>query len=314
MSILNSIRFNCQMVRATSLRYCIYKYLGAHGHFHSIPDEKYLSKLYRYFWGKPLNLDSPGSFSEKMQWLKIHYHDPKLTNMADKYEVKKFVEDKIGKEHVIPCLGVWERAEDIDYDMLPDSFVLKVTHDSGGFKIVPDKSKIDNDSVNDYLNGKLSRNYYYAGREWQYKNITPRIIAEPYIETLGKNDSVEYKITCIGGRVELVTICKGKAHSRLDERTNDFYDRDLNKLNLSTNYYGNSDSENTMPECIHDMIDAAEKLSEGIPTVRVDFYVDNEKYIFGEMTFYTWDGFFKFTPPEMDTHLGEKLILPEKIV
>ena len=309
---LNSLIFNIQMVKATNLRYCIYKYLGAHGHFHDVPDEKYLNKLCKYFYGKEMDFNDPQTFSEKLQWLKVNHHDPLLTKMVDKYEVKKYVADKIGESHVIPCIGFWDNAEDIDYDRLPDAFVLKVTHDSGGLRIIRDKKKCDVEEINAFLNSRLKRNFYYAGREWQYKNVKPRIIAEPYVDTLGKSSSVEYKITCLNGKVEFITVCKGIAHSRLDFRTNDFYDRDLNRLDMVTNYYANSKEENVMPQCIKDMINASEKLAQDFPTVRVDFYVDKDDYIFGEMTFYTWDGFFKFIPGDWDFKLGQKLILPEK--
>lgn len=301
------------MVRATGLRYCIYKYLGAHGYFHDIPDEKYLNKLHKYFYGKEMDFANPKTFTEKLQWLKVNHHDPLLTKMVDKYEVKKYVSDKIGKEHVIPCIGVWDKAEDIDYDKLPDSFVLKVTHDSGGIRIIRNKKDCDINAINEWLNGRLKRNFYYAGREWQYKNVHPRIIAEPYVDSLGKSNSVEYKITCIGGKVEFVTVCKGIAHSRLDYRFNDFYDRNLKKLDMVTNYYANSKEDNEMPKCINEMIEAAEVLSKDFPTVRVDFYVNNDDFIFGEMTFYTWDGFFKFTPEEWNEKLGAKLSLPRVI-
>jgi len=297
------------MVRATSLRYCIYKYLGSHGFFHSVPDEKYLQRLYKYFFGKKMDFSNPRTFTEKMQWMKVNYHNPLLTKMVDKYEVKEYVTEIIGSEHVIPCIGVWEKAEDIDYDILPNEFVLKVTHDSGGYRVVKDKEKCDKISVNKYLNKKLERNFFYAGREWQYKNVKPRIIAEPYIDSLGKESSVEYKITCINGVVEFVTVCKGIAHNRLDFRTNDFYDRNLNRLDLESNYYKNSKEENLLPNCIQEMIEDSEKLAKEFPTVRVDFYVTGEDYYFGEMTFYTWDGFFKFEPADWDQKLGNKMEL-----
>lgn len=314
MNAIDGLIFNIQMVKATGLRYCVYKYLGARGYFHGVSDKDYLDKLYRYFCGRSIDWDDPKSFTEKMQWLKVNYHNPLLTKLVDKYEVKNYVSDRIGKNHIIPCIGVWNKAEEIDYSRLPQSFVLKVTHDSGGSRIIANKEKCDKNAINSFLNSRLERNYYYAGREWQYKNVKPRIIAEPYVDSLGKKDSVEYKITCINGRVEFVTVCKGVAHSRLDYRTNDFYDRNLNLLEIESNYYKRSHEANIMPKCIREMIMSAEKLSEGIPTVRVDFYVDKDEYIFGEMTFYTWDGFFKFIPVDIDMKLGQKLSLPSKMV
>ena len=178
--------------------------------------------------------------------------------------------------------------------------------------IVRDKSRCDYDKIRYFMANRLKRNFFWAGRGWNYKNVKPRVIVEPYVESLGNKDSVEYKITCFNGRVKFVTVCKGIAHDRLDSWTNDFYDRDFNKLNMVTSYYRNSTQENDKPKCYGEMIAAAEKLSDGIPYVRVDFYVNDEDYLFGEMTFTTWDGFIKFVPANLDYELGQELVLPIK--
>lgn len=310
---MSSLLYKLQMIRATNLRYCVCQFLGAKGYYNKDSDEQYLQRLYKCFYGKKINFEEPKTFSEKMQWLKVYYHNPRLTQMVDKYDVKQYVIEKLGKSHVIPCLGVWEKPEDIDYDSLPDSFVLKATHDSGGFKVIENKETCDIDGINSYFSQRLQRNYFYGSREWQYKNVKPRIIAEPYIENLGKSDSIEYKLTCIHGKVEFITVCGGIAHNRLDYRTNDFYDRDLNKLDMVTNYYKNSGKTHLFPKCIKEMIEAAELLSSEFPTARVDFYVMGDDYIFGEITFYTWGGFFNFTPKHWNQTLGEKLHLPKAI-
>lgn len=299
-----------QMMKATNPVYYVFEYLCAKGMFKNMSDEQYIRTLYKLFYHREPNLTDPKLFSEKIQWIKLNYHTPLYTTAVDKYDVKQYVSEKIGAEHVIPCLGVWEHPEDIDFDSLPNSVVLKATHDSGGVQVIRDKDKFDLEGVRQFLSGRLSRNFYYGSREWQYKNVKPRIIAEPYIESLGKENSTEYKITCINGKVAFVTVCKGIAHSRLDYRFNDFYDRDLNKLDMVTNYYANSKSDTVFPDCIHEMIEASEKLAEDFPTVRVDFYVDNNDFMFGELTFSTWGGFFKFTPDYWDKKLGDELKLP----
>lgn len=301
------------MIRATNLSYCFCQFLGAKGFYNNNSDEEYLQRLYKCFYGKKINFDNPTTFSEKMQWLKCYYHNPRLTQMVDKYEVKQYVIDKLGAEHIIPCIGVWDRPEDIEYDKLPDAFVLKATHDSGGLRVVKNKAECEFDAINSYFDARLKRNYFYGSREWQYKNVNPRIIAEPYVDGLGNADSIEYKLTCIHGKVEFITVCGGIAHNRLDYRTNDFYDRDLNKLNMVTTYYDNSGKDHVFPKCIDGMIEAAELLSAEFPTARVDFYVINDDFIFGEITFYTWGGFFKFVPENWNVILGEKLQLPQAI-
>lgn len=316
MNPVDKLIFNYQMVRATSFSYCLFKYFGSKGKYSDMSDEKYVRELYRRFCGRELNLDDPQTFTEKLQWLKLYDHDPLMTKVADKYAVKSYVSELIGSEHVIPCLGVWDDPAEIDFDVLPDSFVLKATHDSGGLIVVRDKTKLDIQDTIEFFKGRLKRNFYYVGRGWHYKNIPPKVIAEPYVDVLGKPDSVEYKITCINGRVEFVTVCGGIAHDRMDRRTNDFYDRNLKRLDMVTKYYANSckpeDDQVVMPNCINEMIEVSEKLSAPFPTVRVDFYVYNDDYIFGELTFHTWDGFIKFIPKEWDAILGEKLILPDK--
>ena len=249
-----------------------FKFLSVHGFYKNIPDEEYLKKKFKIMVGYELNLEDPTTFSEKLQWYKLYYHNPILTKLVDKYEVKQFVAEKLGKEHVIPALGVWEQFEDIDFDKLPNQFVLKCTHDSGGQVIVKDKQQFDIRTARKRINNCMKRNYFYSGREWAYKNVPHRIIAEPYIDSLGGENSVEYKLTCFDGVVKLVTVCKGIAHTSLDKRTNDHYDRDLNRLPFYV-YYKNPTEPSVIPEQIHDMIEYAETLSAGLPQVRVDFYL-----------------------------------------
>ena len=261
-----------------------------------IPDSVYLKMVYRNRLGKKLNLKNPVTFNEKLQWLKINNRNPRYTYMVDKYAVKKIVSDKIGEEHVIPTLGIYERFEDIDFDKLPNAFVLKCTHDSGSVLICRDKKKLNKKAARKKFNSALKRSYYWGNREWPYKDVPRRIIAEPYIESLGNDDSIEYKITCFDGKLGFTTICTGKAHSKISERKNDFYDPDFKMLPFWS-FYKHSDNPITeKPPILDTIIDYAEKIAEGIPYLRVDFYVLDDHIYFGEATFFTWGGFNKFVP------------------
>lgn len=275
-----------------------------------LSDERYIRLRYRFELGRWPNLDDPELFTEKLQWLKLHDRNPLYTQLTDKHAVKQYVADRIGSDHVVPTIGIWDTPDQIDPASLPASFVLKTTHDSGGTYVCRDKNAIDWAQCQAFLSEKLAFDYFYHGREWPYKDVKRQIIAEPLIESLGSLSSVEYKLTCFDGKVKNVTLCTGIAHDTFDVRCNDNYDRDLNHLDWWA-YYHNAPSEPPMPEQIHDMIRFAEALSAGIPTVRVDFYLVDGRVLFGEMTFYTWSGFIEFTPPEWDGVMGSWLSLPE---
>lgn len=274
-------------------------------------DEKYLETRFNYRMGYKPNLKKPITYNEKLQWLKLHDRNPLYTSLVDKYEVKKYVKSKIGENHVIQLYGVWDNFDQIDFDVLPNQFVLKCTHDSGGMVVCKNKDEFDKDSARKTLEECLGINPFWADREWPYKNVKPRIIAEKYIPSLGKSDSVEYKITCFNGKVEIVTICKGIAHSSLDVRTNDHFDRDFNKKDFYA-FYKNSNIQWEKPKQWEDLIKYAEILAEGIPQVRVDFYIEDENIYFGELTFYTWSGCLKFVPEEVDRIAGDMLKLPKE--
>lgn len=276
-----------------------------------IDDEFFLRNFFEAMLGYKLNLEAPATLCEKLQWLKLYYHDPLYTTMVDKYAVKKYVGELIGKEYVIPALGVWDSFDEIDIDSLPDQFVLKWTNDSGSLVVIEDKAKFDRDMVKARSEENIGQNYFYYSREWPYKNVKPRIIAEPYIDSLGKADSIEYKVTCFNGRVGFVTICQGIPHSTFDVRTNDSYTVDFEHMPWYS-YYKNSEHEFKRPEFWDDLIALSERLALEIPYLRVDWYAIDGRLYFGEATFYTWGGFIEFTPPEWDLKLGECLRLPDK--
>jgi len=311
MALKDKVKFLIKMATDPGTR--IY-YNSMHGKYRDMDDAEYLKMMFKARLGRELNLENPTRLSDKLQWLKIYNRKPEYTSMVDKYEVKKFVADRIGEEYVIPALAVWDKAEDVDITDLPEQFVLKCTHDSGGFVICKDKSTFDLEAAKAKLGARFDRNYFWGDREWPYKNVKPRIIAEPFIESLGKEDSVEYKITCFDGKVGFVTVCKGPAHQELWKRTNDHYDRDFKTMPWYAFYKNSEDILTEKPEFWDTLIELSETLSEGVPYLRCDYYVHEGKIYFGELTFFTWGGFLVFTPDEWDEKLGDMLKLPEKTV
>lgn len=270
---------------------------------------KSIEKRWSEVMDYPLNLENPQTFCEKLQWLKLHDHNPYYHKLVDKYEAKKIVAEKLGEEYVTKLYAVYNRIEDIDFDALPNSFVLKCTHDSGGLVICPDKSKLDKEGSIQKLRAGLAVNdYSQIGGQWAYGGITPRILAEEYLDTLGKPDSIEYKITCIYGKVKMITVCSGIAHVEYDKRFNDHFDREGNRLPFYVNYKpaGLHLPEKEMTD---ELIRLSEILSADIPQVRVDWYVHKGQIYFGEMTFYTWGGTMTFVPSEWDSIMGSWLDL-----
>lgn len=276
-----------------------------------LSDEELIRLKYKENVGGVLNLENPVTLTDKLNWLKLHCKNPEYTKMVDKYAVKDYVTEKVGAKYVIPIYGVWDHFDEIDFDKLPNSFVLKVTHNSGGLVIVKDKEKLDKKAAGKKLEDCLKINYYTLSREYPYKDVPPRIIAEKYVPSLGNADSVEYKLTLMNGKVKFITVCKGPAHDSFDVRTNDHYDREGKILPFYA-FYKNANPPIPLPPETDEMIEVAEKLGADIPYVRVDLYVNEGNVLFGEMTFFTWGGFIQFTPKEWDKKLGEWLTLPKE--
>lgn len=280
------------------------------GFYDSINDEEYLKRKFKAIMGEELNLDNPQTFNEKLQWLKLYDRKPQYTQMVDKYEVKKYVANIIGEEYIIPTLGVWDKFEDIDFDSLPNQFVLKCTHDSGGLVICTDKNKFDYKSAKKKISKCLKRNYYYLNREWPYKDVKPRIIAEKYMVDESGYELKDYKLFCFGGEPKLMFIATDRSNP--DEETKfDFYDMDFNHLQIK-NGHPNSNKDIPVPNSFEEMKVLASKLSKGIPQIRVDFYNINGKIYFGELTLFHWSGMVPFEPEEWDYKLGEWIELPSK--
>ena len=287
--------------------YKIFESLAMRGFFKNMSDKEYLSWLYRARMGRFPDLNYPKSFNEKLQWLKLNDRKPEYTEMVDKYLAKKYVEKRIGEKYIIPTLGVWDEFDQIEFEKLPDQFVLKTTHDSGGVVICKDKANFDKAAAKRKLEKSLKRNYYWAEREWPYKNVKPRIIAENYLSFLNGSDLVEYKVFCFNGKPALFLICKGEGHT--DERTNDFYDLEFNHIPVTVTC-PNAKEKCQKPDEYEELLELSRKLAKNTYQLRVDLYVINHKIYFGELTFFHDSGCCKFNPPEWDKRFGDMLKLP----
>ena len=265
-------------------------------------DEIYVRVEYFIVFGKRLRLKNPQTYSEKLQWLKLHEGDPIYTRMVDKAEAKKYVTEIIGEEYIIPTYGVCNHFDEIDFDKLPDQFVLKTTHDSGGVIICKDKKTLDKNAAKVKLEKSLKNDYYYTSKEWPYKNVVPRIIAEKYMED-ESGELCDYKLFCFDGKMKALFIATDRFTSG-EETKFDFFDENFNHLPF-TNGHPNATKPIKKPESFQQMKDLAEKLSQKIPHVRVDFYCTNGKIYFGELTFFHWGGFKRFEPEEWDFKFGE---------
>lgn len=274
-----------------------------------MPAEKFLKRLYRIHMGREPDLETPETYTEKLQWLKLYDHRPEYTVMVDKYEVKQYVAEKIGPEYVIPLLGVWERAEDIDFDALPQRFVLKTTHDSGSYVVCKDKSKLDIPAARARMARFLKRKYYDCNREWPYKNVKPRIIAEQYMEDSRSGELRDYKFFTFGGVPKVLYIAQGRG--RGEPTVADFFDMEFNHLPFTIDH-DMAQVPPEKPENFELMQELAAKLSEGTPQLRVDFYEVDGKVYFGEMTFFHCSGTEAFHPESWDRKFGDWVVLPPK--
>lgn len=280
--------------------------LGHRGWFHWMNDELYLKIAYWIKMGKKLHLNPPVTFNEKLQWLKLHDRKPEYTTMVDKYEAKKWVAERIGEEYIIPTLGVWNHFDEIDFDKLPNQFVLKCTHDSGGLVICRDKEKLDKKAARKKLENCLKHNFFWGQREWPYKNVKPRILAEEMVDM----NPVDYKWICLKGEPKVLCMCMDRQKGDL---TFNYYDMNFNLLPFEWVHPNIKTGVVKRPENFDEMKKLAQKLSKGIPEVRVDFYDINGQVYFGELTFYHQSGFAHIHPHEWETELGSWITLPKSI-
>lgn len=273
------------------------------------PDKLYLKLLFRLKAGYRLNLKNPQTFNEKLQWLKLYYRDPLLPKLVDKYEYKEFVREKIGDEYNVKTYGVWNSFDEIDFNSLPKQFVLKTTHDQGGVLICKDKTSFDVKNARKMMNKHLKRNLFYLMREWPYKYVKARIIAEELLVGKDNEDLWDYKFYCFDGVPKYMYISMG----RQGEVTYFYnYDMNFNLLDLERPIYKPGNKKIKKPKNWDKMIALAEVLSEGQPHVRIDFYDVNDRIYAGEYTLFQGGGMMPFIPKKWDYEYGKQIILPEK--
>jgi len=272
-----------------------------------LPDRLFLKIKYRQLMGRKLDLKNPQTFNEKLQWLKLYDHNPIYTTMVDKFEAKRYVAGIIGEEYIIPTIGVWERVDSINWDNLPNQFVLKCTHDSGGLVICRDKTDLNKKEAMQKLRNGLRHDYYLGNREWPYKNVPRRIIAERYMEDEITHELRDYKFFCFDGKVKMFKV----DYDRFTEHHANYYTPTGELLPFGeVAYPPKKDKVLELPTQLKQMVEMAERLSKGIPFLRVDFYVINGCIYFGELTFFPASGMGRWTDDRWDKRIGAWIKLP----
>lgn len=283
-----------KIVRSRELRIKISNFLSF------VPDKPYLKMVYYMKTGEHLNLDNPVGFNEKQNWLKLHDIHPEYTKLVDKYEVRSVIKELLGDGYMFPVLGVWERYDDIDFASLPNQFVLKCTHDSQSVKIVEDKNKIDHKEFRKFYNGRLKINPFNMGREYPYKNVRPRIIAEKLMVAEGGIN--DYKFFCFDGKPVIMFIATERASG---DTKFDFFDMDFNHLDIVNIHPQSDKGEIEKPVCFEEMKQIAAKCSQGMKFVRIDLYEIDGKVYFGEYTFFHGGAFWPMKPEHWEKDFGD---------
>lgn len=272
-----------------------------------IPDKLYLDLLFGWRIGHRLNWNNPRTYNEKLQWLKIYNRQPQYTDMVDKYKVKQFVTSKLGDDHVARLLGVWDSPDNIEWDGLPDRFVLKCSHDSGGIVICKDKNTFNKKAAVEKLEANFKKNFFYGGREWPYKDVERRVFAEQYLED--ENGQLnDYKVFCFNGEPRIIQVDydRFKAHRRT------LFTPEWERIDATFCYPTDFNREIPKPRVLEQLLDMSRKLSFGIPHVRTDFYIVKGKVYFGEMTFFPESGTGIIIPEELDIQMGSWIKFPAK--
>lgn len=283
-------------------------YFIGKGPLNFLSDEKYLRIRYRLIMRRRLNLEEPQTFSEKLQWLKLHDHCREYTMMVDKYAVRQYIAELIGEKYLIPLLGAWDDPNDINFDALPERFVLKCTHNSGlGMYICRDRSSLDVSKVRRTLRQGLHQNYYLTGREWPYKDVPRKIIAEKYMVDESGTELKDYKINCFNGVPKYIQVMSGRS-------TGNYYlnhfDLNWKPLRIPRKDHVESTQNIERPKHLDEMIEVAKKLSQGTQFVRIDLYHTPGQVYFGEITFFPLSGFLDYTDKTTDLEFGKLISLP----
>ena len=273
-----------------------------------VSDKCYVMLQYKVALGYFPDLENPKTFTEKLQWLKLYDHNPLYTRIVDKVTAKEYIKEILGEEYIIPTLHVWDNADDIDIDQLPDRFVLKCNHTGGGSVFIcHDKSKFDFETAKKKIKKQLKKNTFLSTREWPYKNVKRKVFCEQYMED-ESGELRDYKFYCFNGKPEIMLI----ASNRFTSHNFDYFDMDFKPLGVDSVTGGRAGTSFERPEAYDEMIAIASKLSQGFPHVRVDLYYTNHHIYFGELTFYDSSGFDDMNSEEWNNKLGDLIKLPEK--
>lgn len=282
--------------------------LGERGFFNWLSDKQYLKLIYWSETGKRLNLQNPQTYNEKIQWLKLNDRKPEYTIYADKYAVRSYVSETIGEQYLIPLIDVYDSVDEIEFDSLPNQFVLKCTHGSASNIICKNKDKLDIRDSKKKLRKWMKKNWYWFGREWSYKNIKPKIICEKYMIDESGYDLKDYKIFCFNGEPKLIQV----DFNRFINHKRNLYTINWELLDVKIKRPNDPNFSVAKPNKLEEMLQCARLLSKDIPHVRVDFYSIKDRIYFGEMTFYHGSGFEKFEPERFELEMGSWLKLPKK--
>lgn len=275
-----------------------------------LPDWLFISLQYKKILGGYPDLRNPQTFNEKLQWIKLHDRDDRYTQMSDKYAVREYISKVLGKEYLVPIYGVYDTAEDILWEKLPDEFVMKCTHDGGSVIVCRDKESLDKEKATGKLNRALKRNAFSYAREWPYKNINPKIIVEKYLDNGDTKGLIDYKFYCFAGEPKYLYISQGLENHATARMT--FYDINGNRAPFQRSDYELFETDPVLPPRFEEMVSCAKKVAEDIGNyfVRVDFYcVDNHIY-FSEITFTPVAGYMNIEPEEWDKKLGDLIQIP----
>lgn|GEM_PF-280927 len=268
-------------------------------------DKTYLARRFKERTGIELDIDNPRTFNEKIQWLKLYDRKPIYTKMVDKYEVKRFISEKIGEEYIIPTIGIYNSIDEIDFSKLPEKFVIKCTHDSGSVFICKNRKDFDIEKVCKEINTALKKNYYWPDREWPYYDVPRRIIVEEYLEESSGRDINDYKVFTFNGKPELIQV----DFDRFNEHKRNLYTTDWNYINASIEFPNDKNTIIEKPICLEKMLEFSSILAKGTMHLRCDFYVvDNRLYV-GELTFHHGSGCETFVPNELNYKLGSMINL-----
>ena len=274
-----------------------------------LPDKSYIKLYYRLRVGRKLDTDNPTTLNEKLQWMKFNYRFPLQSIVSDKLLVRDYVKEKIGEEYLIPLLGSWEKYDDIDFSSLPKQFVLKCNHDSGGLVVCTDKDKLNHSEARGKIEKSLKSNFFYIGREYQYRNIKPMILREEFISDNGKVP-MDYKIYCFNGVPDVILVCRDRFSKNTHRASHLFFDQDWKFQPLNKGDENLEDTDIPKPENLGKMIEIAKELSKDFLFARIDLYNIRGKIYFGEITLSPYSGFKPDIKYETDLMFGQKLKIP----